>query len=40
MAGVFVRRALEKALANIRQLAKAKPAAKATKKTVKKRRKR
>ena len=40
MAGVFVRRALEKALANIRQLAKAKPAAKTTKKTVKKRRKR
>jgi aerobic carbon-monoxide dehydrogenase medium subunit len=40
MAGVFVRRALEKALANIRQLAKAKPAAKTTKKTVKKGRKR
>ena len=40
MAGVFVRRALEKALANIRQLAKAKPAVKVTKKTVKKRRKR
>jgi len=40
MAGVFVRRALEKALAGIRQLAKSKPAAKATKKTVKKRRKR
>ncbi|MGB7948572.1 MAG: xanthine dehydrogenase family protein subunit M [Candidatus Binatia bacterium] len=40
MAGVFVRRALEKALANLRQLAKAKPAAKATKKTAKKRRKR
>jgi carbon-monoxide dehydrogenase medium subunit len=40
MAAVFVRRALEKALANIRQQAKAKPAAKAAKKTVKKRRKR
>jgi carbon-monoxide dehydrogenase medium subunit len=40
MAGVFVRRALEKALAGIRQLARAKPAAKTTKKTVKKRRKR
>ena len=40
MAGVFVRRALEKALATIRQLAKSKPAAKTTKKTVKKRRKR
>ena len=40
MAGVFVRRALEKALAGIRQLAKARPAAKATKKTTKKRRKR
>lgn len=41
MAGVFVRRALEKALAGIRQLARARPAAKATKKkTTKKRRKR
>jgi carbon-monoxide dehydrogenase medium subunit len=40
MAGVFVRRALEKALAGIRQLAKARPAAKTTKKTAKKRRKR
>lgn len=40
MAGVFVRRALEKALAGIRQLARARPAAKATKKTAKKRRKR
>jgi aerobic carbon-monoxide dehydrogenase medium subunit len=40
MAGVFVRRALEKALATLRQLAKSKPAAKTTKKTVKKRRKR
>ncbi|HVH93045.1 MAG TPA: FAD binding domain-containing protein, partial [Candidatus Acidoferrum sp.] len=40
MAGVFVRRALEKALAGIRQLARAKPAPKTTKKTVKKRRKR
>ena len=38
MAGVFVRRALEKALAGIRQLAKARPAAKATKKTTKKKR--
>jgi carbon-monoxide dehydrogenase medium subunit len=37
MAGVFVRRALEKALAGIRQLAKAKPVRKATKKTTKKR---
>jgi aerobic carbon-monoxide dehydrogenase medium subunit len=37
MAGVFVRRALEKALASIRQLAKAKPARKATTKTNKKR---
>jgi aerobic carbon-monoxide dehydrogenase medium subunit len=36
MAGVFVRRALEKALANIRQQAKAKPAAKASKKPIKK----
>lgn len=40
MAGVFVRRALEKALASIRQQAKAKPARKPTKKTAKKRRKR
>jgi aerobic carbon-monoxide dehydrogenase medium subunit len=38
MAGVFVRRALEKALANIRQQQKAAP--RTTKKTVKKRRKR
>jgi aerobic carbon-monoxide dehydrogenase medium subunit len=37
MAGVFVRRALEKALASIRQLAKAKPIRKATKKITKKR---
>jgi aerobic carbon-monoxide dehydrogenase medium subunit len=37
MAGVFVRRALEKALASIRQLAKAKPVRKATKKITKKR---
>jgi aerobic carbon-monoxide dehydrogenase medium subunit len=37
MVGVFVRRALEKALASIRQLAKAKPARKATTKTTKKR---
>lgn len=41
MAGVFVRRALEKALAEIRQQARAKPAPKsARKKTTKKRRKR
>jgi len=42
MAAVFVRRALEKALANIRQQSKAKPAPKATKKAAKtkKRRKR
>jgi len=40
MAGVFVRRALEKALASIRQQAKAKPAPKPTKKAAKKRRKR
>ena len=40
MAAVFVRRALEKALANIRQQSKAKPAAKAAKKVAKKRRKR
>ncbi|HUK41260.1 MAG TPA: xanthine dehydrogenase family protein subunit M [Candidatus Acidoferrales bacterium] len=41
MAAVFVRRALEKALANIRQQSKAKPAPKAAKKKVaKKRRKR
>src|SRR3989475_3519973 len=39
-AGVFVRRALEKALASIRQQAKAKPAPKPTKKAAKKRRKR
>jgi aerobic carbon-monoxide dehydrogenase medium subunit len=37
MAGVFVRRALEKALASIRQLAKAKPVRKATKKITQKR---
>jgi carbon-monoxide dehydrogenase medium subunit len=37
MAGVFVRRALEKALASIRQLAKAKPGRKVTKKITKKR---
>jgi carbon-monoxide dehydrogenase medium subunit len=40
MAAVFVRRALEKALANIRQQAKAKAAAKPTKKPVKKGKKR
>ena len=40
MAGVFVRRALEKALAGIRQLAKAKPARKAIKKITKKKGKR
>jgi carbon-monoxide dehydrogenase medium subunit len=40
MAGVFVRRALEKALASLRQIAKGKPAAKTARKTVKKRRKR
>lgn len=40
MAGVFVRRALEKALASVRQQAKAKPAPKPTKKAAKKRRKR
>ena len=40
MAGVFVRRALEKALASIRQLAKVKPLRKATKKITKKRGKR
>jgi carbon-monoxide dehydrogenase medium subunit len=40
MAGVFVRRALEKALANLRQQTKAKAAPKTTKKTAKKRRKR
>jgi len=40
MAGVFVRRALEKALASIRKQAKAKPAPKPTKKAAKKRRKR
>jgi carbon-monoxide dehydrogenase medium subunit len=38
MAGVFVRRALEKALANLRQQAKAKPAPKPVKKTAKKKR--
>jgi aerobic carbon-monoxide dehydrogenase medium subunit len=37
MAGVFVRRALEKALASIRQFAKAKPVRKATKKITQKR---
>lgn len=40
MAGVFVRRALERALANLRQQTKAKVALTKTKKTVKKRRKR
>ena len=40
MAGVFVRRALEKALANLRQQSRAKPAAKAIKKATKKARKR
>ena len=40
MAGVFVRRALEKALANIRQQARAKAAPRATRKTTKRRRKR
>jgi carbon-monoxide dehydrogenase medium subunit len=40
MAGVFVRRALEKALASIRQVAKAKPARKAIKKITKKKGKR
>jgi carbon-monoxide dehydrogenase medium subunit len=40
MAGVFVKRALEKALANLRQQSRAKPAAKATKKATKKARKR
>jgi aerobic carbon-monoxide dehydrogenase medium subunit len=40
MAGVFVRRALEKALANLRQQTKAKATPKTTKKTAKKRRKR
>jgi len=40
MAGVFVRRALERALANLRQQTKAKAAPTATKKTAKKRRKR
>jgi carbon-monoxide dehydrogenase medium subunit len=40
MAGVFVRRALEKALAGIRQLARAKSAPKAGRKPVKRRRKR
>jgi len=40
MAGVFVRRALEKALANLREQSRAKPAAKAMKKKRKKARKR
>lgn len=40
MAGVFVRRALEKALANLRQQAKPKPALKAIKKAIKKGKKR
>jgi aerobic carbon-monoxide dehydrogenase medium subunit len=40
MAGVFVRRALERALANLRQQSRAKPAPKALKKTTKKARKR
>jgi carbon-monoxide dehydrogenase medium subunit len=40
MAGVFVRRALEKALAHIREQAKAKPTPKKTTRTTKKRRKR
>jgi carbon-monoxide dehydrogenase medium subunit len=40
MAGVFVRRALEKALAHIREQAKAKPTPKKTRKMAKKRRKR
>jgi hypothetical protein len=40
MAGVFVRRALERALANLRQQTKAKAAPKTIKKTAKKRRKR
>jgi carbon-monoxide dehydrogenase medium subunit len=40
MAGVFVRRALEKALAGIRQMAKAKPVRKAVKKITKKKGKR
>jgi aerobic carbon-monoxide dehydrogenase medium subunit len=40
MAGVFVRRALEKALANIREQAKAKPAPKKARKPAKKRRNR
>ena len=40
MAGVFVRRALERALANLRQQTRAKAAPKATRKTTKKRRKR
>jgi aerobic carbon-monoxide dehydrogenase medium subunit len=38
MAGVFVRRALEKALANLRQQTKAKPAPKPVKKAAKKKR--
>jgi carbon-monoxide dehydrogenase medium subunit len=38
MAGVFVRRALEKALANIRQQAKAKPSPKPLKKAARKKR--
>jgi hypothetical protein len=36
MAGVFVRRALEKALATLRQQAKTRPALKAIKKAIKK----
>jgi aerobic carbon-monoxide dehydrogenase medium subunit len=40
MAGVFVRRALERALANLRQQSRPKPAPKAIKKTAKKARKR
>jgi xanthine dehydrogenase iron-sulfur cluster and FAD-binding subunit A len=36
MAGVFVRRALEKALATLRQQAKTRPALKAIKKVIKK----
>jgi carbon-monoxide dehydrogenase medium subunit len=40
MAAVFVRRALEKALANLREQSRAKPAARATKKKAKKARKR
>ena len=40
MAGVFVRRALERALANLRQQSRAKPAARPAKKATKKARKR